>query len=760
GLGKLGGGELNYSSDIDIIFMYEDEGEILDASGHTRTYHEYFNAFVEKLVLNLTQTSGEGHLYRVDTRLRPESGAGPLARSAHSYLLYYEARGELWERQMLIKARPIAGDIEFGGKFIARLEPFIYPRSFFQNPLESIARIKARIETAIAGEENVKLRAGGIRDIEFIVQAMQLINGGRNKDIRSGNTLQAIRQLASAKLLAEHEQKILNDAYIFFRMIEHRLQIMLNRQTHEMPDDEHELNALARRVGLRDAAELRTKNSHYLSAVKKIFENVFGVGSTTVRLNVESLLEGNPDGKTIAAVLAGYNFSDVSKAAKSLRSIMSVRIQGESKEFDNRTREAFRESAEQLFSAIAATPSPDMTLQNLSFIVSAHPFPDQLFKQLKEENFRKLILTICAASPRIAKSLGKNLLLLDMLTGDRHAREDISLTSETLVAVKNREELRAGIRYLLGITSFDEMTGELTALADAIVTFVVKDELRKNQIKNAPISIFALGKYGTGEINFDSDLDILFIADAKTAVARDKLERIATSLVNRLSIINEDGKLYEVDARLRPEGKSAPLVVDRQAYLAYLSKRASLWERQSLTRLRFVAGDSALGGNTSTAVDSFVYDSPLPPDWIERIVSMRKQTERRSRTRDSEFLDIKLGPGGMVDVEFLAQMLQLKYGSTMPELRRSTVAEAFNHIAKSGFSTGELVSEYQLLRRVETLIRLTLEERGSTLPVGDKIEVLSRVFNNSDGPAFSLLLQSTMKSIRQSFTSLSHKLLT
>lgn len=763
GLGKLGGSELNYSSDIDIIFVYNEEGELTDANGRTRTYHEYFNAFFEKLVLNLTQSSTEGHLYRVDTRLRPESGAGPLARTAQSYLLYYESRGEMWERQMLIKARPIAGDIEFGEKFIAQLEPFVYPRSFFQNPRESIARIKARIEAAIAGEENVKLRAGGIRDIEFIVQALQLINGGKNKEIRSRNTLEAVQQLAKATLLSGHEQKTLTDAYMFFRTIEHRLQTMLNTQTHEIPGNTNELAALAKRVGLATADELQKKSALHLAAVRKIFESVLIADSVPTKANLQTIIEGNPENEAIGAVLAGYNFRDTRKAAKNLRTIMSVRMLGETREFDSRTRDAFREIAEELLTAIARTPSPDMTLQNFAFIVNAHPFPDQLYKQMREANYRRLLVTVCATSPRFAKALGRNLLLLDMLASDPQSRGDVVFTLQNLVAMKNQEELRAGIRHLLEITSFDELATELTLVADAVVSFVVQDEFRKMRMKKPPIAILALGKYGTREINFDSDLDVLFIAEAKTPATKDKLERIATSIVTRLSIINEEGKLYDIDARLRPEGKSAPLVVDRKAYLAYLSKRASLWERQSLTRLRFVAGDTALGERIIRDVDTIVYDSPLPPAWVEQIISMRKKTESRSRTRDSEFIDIKLGPGGMVDIEFLAQMLQLKYGGTSPVVRHSTVSETLNHLSSLlnfRLQGEELVSTYKVFRRIETLMRLTVEERGSTLPAGERLEVLSRVFNGSDGSEFTALLQSSMKNVRQNFIHLSQALLT
>ena len=257
GLGKLGGGELNYSSDIDIIFVYGEEGEL--AVSPVVTYHEYFNKFVEKLVQSLSQSSAEGHIYRVDTRLRPESGMGSLARSVQSYLHYYEARGELWERQMLIKGRPVAGDIAWGESFLRMLTPFIYPRSFLTQPTESIARIKSRIEKSVDGEDNIKLQAGGIRDIEFTVQALQLLNGGRNENVRSCNTLQSIGLLTDHHLLSVEEGSVLREAYIFFRTLEHRLQAVLNTQTHSIPADLHEQTALAKRMGFPSPDELERR---------------------------------------------------------------------------------------------------------------------------------------------------------------------------------------------------------------------------------------------------------------------------------------------------------------------------------------------------------------------------------------------------------------------------------------------------------------------------------------------------------------------
>ncbi|RPH34445.1 hypothetical protein EHM92_07825, partial [bacterium] len=279
GLGKLGGAELNYSSDIDILFVYGEEGETRGADGRVTSYHEYFNKLSERLVQNISQPSAEGYLYRVDTRLRPESGAGPLARSLRSFLVYYESRGELWERQMLIKARAVGGDAALGRQFIDQLQPFVYPRTFFHHPAESIARIKARIEAKVGDEAKIKLMAGGIRDIEFIVQALQLLNAGKKKNLRESNTMRAIEALVSDDLLTDHEGAVLTNAYVFYRTLEHRLQTLMNTQTHTLPSDDATLSGVARRMDLLSVQELRQAIRGHLAAVRQIFDQVLSLRS-------------------------------------------------------------------------------------------------------------------------------------------------------------------------------------------------------------------------------------------------------------------------------------------------------------------------------------------------------------------------------------------------------------------------------------------------------------------------------------------------
>ncbi len=751
GLGKLGGGELNYSSDIDIIFVYAEEGELSTERGKTVTYHEYFNRFVEKMVQNLSQSTMEGHLYRVDTRLRPESGAGPLARSLRSYLLYYESRGELWERQMLIKARTVAGDRELGSGFLRQLAPFVYPRTFFQHPAESVARIKARIENAIGGDENVKLRPGGIRDIEFTVQTLQLLHGGKNKELRSSNTLAAIIMLESAGLLKAVEAQTLRDAYRFFRTLEHRLQFVLNTQTHELPDDERERLVLAKRLGRRSGKELLEAYSFHTRGVRVIFEQVLAVKSDPAEANIVSVLEGGANSGAVSSLLKRYGLEDTIQASRNLSLLTRGKSLTAGHEYDARTRETFREIAPVLLEEIARTPAPDLTLSNIALLAGAQQMPEIFYRELQEEGLRKLVLRVCSVSPMLTKGLAFRPGMLERLATDLSLRRE-HVPSSDIIAWKNEQELSAGVRHVLGLTTLQQLTAELSSVADAAFSTVLNEEIKKLRKPEGSFAAFALGKYGSREILFHSDLDVIFVSDTKSSAGRAQWEKVATRVVAGLSQVSQDGVLYRVDARLRPEGKSAPLVVEHSTLMEYLRSRASLWERQSLTRFRYVCGNKKLGTRVESDIDGFAFDTSLPEGWTAQVVDMRKKMETRSRVGSSNYLDMKLGSGGMVDIEFLVQMVMLKHQSK--NYRGLPTLELLRRLDMPGVSPDEVnrvSATYERYRNLEKLMRLTLEEKGTVLPEGEKLDLLARCYDGSRGNDLRRELIAEMKFVRQMF---------
>ena len=759
GLGKLGGQELNYSSDIDLLLLYDTEGIIVDRRGAESTHHEYYNRLAERFVQALSQSSAEGYLYRVDTRLRPESGAGPLARSLYGYLTYYESRGELWERQMLIKARAVAGDRLLGEEFVRQVQPFIYPRTAFQHPADAIARIKSRIEAKIGTEANIKLMAGGIRDIEFIVQALQLLNGGKRTNLRERGTLRALNILREEGLLSDSESKVLESAYVFYRTIEHRLQIMQNTQTHTLPSDEVSLTLLARRLGFADGFELTRSLNNSLRTVRALFEQVMSLRDSEKESDIQSLIDGNLGDEECVAVLSHYRLKDMRGATKVIRAMTGTTLTG-LRDMDARGRSAFRGIAPSLFREIAATNDPDLTLRNLSILVSAQIAPGQLFVALADPRFRRMILEVCAVSPRLIRGLGHTPLLLESVMADVGFLAETPVPAivrgDDVIAFKQRQELRIGMRYVLGFSDFTAFTAELSSLADTLVTVIYRNNEKSARMRNAPMAFFALGKLGTGELNLDSDLDILMISGAATVERQGRLEEMAALVIQQLTATSPNGRLYDIDARLRPEGRNAPLVTQVNAYGEYLSRRATLWERQSLTRIRFLCGNPELGKKVLTLVKRYVYQTPLPADWVLQISSMRRKMESRSRTRSSSFIDIKLGAGGMTDVEFILQMIQLRFGRGRPVLHSRSVPELLAVPDLPVLSNEDrmfLVESYMTYRRIETLLRITLEEHSSLLPEDEKLETLAHAAGFTSGPELAAGIADRMKRVRILFDS-------
>ena len=759
-LGKLGGGELNFSSDIDIVVVYDEEGTFRDLRGEETTHHEYFNRLSELLVQQLSQPTAEGYLYRVDTRLRPESGAGPLARSLRSYLIHYEARGELWERQMLIKARPVAGDISLGEEFIAQLQPFIYPRTFFQHPADAISRIKARIEAKIGDEKNIKLRAGGIRDIEFAVQALQLINGGRHRQLREPNTLRAMAALTENGFLSVEEGEKLASAYRMYRMLEHRLQIMANTQTHTMPEDPATLSSLARRMGFPDSTAFASALDGRLRQVRAIFDQVMSVRAPKGEGGIRAFIDGSLGDEEAAEVLASFGFADQRAAARAIRSMAGASLTGR-QELDARTRGVFRDIAPELFREISQTPDPDLTIRNVAMLAAPQAVPKQLYGALSVPNFRRLLLGIASTSPRVTRQLALSPLLLEGVIADVRALAEDSHAGVTpgadLAEYKSGRELRSALRYVLGFSSLPELTAELTLTAEAVVGAV----LRRGSVRMPPLAVFALGKFGTGELTFDSDLDLLFVCAPSPATRQSRIEGAASSLMTQLSSVSEKGRLYQVDARLRPEGRNAPLVTDLPGYAEYLRRRASLWERQSLVRARFVCGHAGVAREFSGMIRAFVYEMPLPSGWVEQIVSMRRKMETRSRTRGKAFVDIKLGPGGMADIEFVVQMIQMCHGGSMSGLRFGSTPSLLGRDGLPELTQSErlfLLESYLWYRKIETLLRLTLEERTTLLPEGGNLRTLALCAERQDEETFLRGVEERMKKVRGVFLAFCRRL--
>jgi len=521
GMGKLGGCELNFSSDIDVMFVYSSEGKttprppLLRGKSAEVDNREYFTKMSEFIVNALSKVTEEGYVFRVDIRLRPESSAGSIVRSLDSYETYYESWGEIWERQALIKARPAAGDEKLGQDFIEMVEPFVYQRYLDMETIElireDIRQTKARIERRIGAKvvkSHVKLGMGSIRDIEFIVQYLQLINGGRDKELRNRNTLKVIDLLCSKGYFDETESARLKAAYRFLRMVEHRLQILADRQLHILPTKPDELNKLAKRMGYPvmqtsnvAQASLPAHNTDVASPplsaheaflndyemhtgyVQEIFQKILQPPSAKDGLDVELLIESD-DESTVAEMLKPYKFRDVNAARKQL----NLLADGPSNiRFSERTRRLFLDIAPTLLTYVGESPDPDMALDYFERFIGVAGARASYYKLFSENpQMIELLVKLCGTSKFLSEILIQNPELQDVLTNPElmsHQKSQQTMHAELENAVKrsrvnpfealrkykNGEWLRIGIRDILGSATLSETTEELSNLAEVIL---------------------------------------------------------------------------------------------------------------------------------------------------------------------------------------------------------------------------------------------------------------------------------------------------
>ena len=762
GLGKLGGEELNYSSDIDLIALFESDGEMLTKAGVKMTYGEFFVRFVERLAETLASPTEEGYFYRVDLRLRPDGKSGALIRTFASTMMYYESRGELWERQMLIKARPVAGSEGFARKFLDAITPFVYPRTFFRNPIEEISHIKSRIESD-AGEHNIKLRAGGIRDIEFIVQALQLVNGGKTPAIRNANTLAALALLQTHSILSETETGELREAYVFFRELEHRLQMLEYVQTHSIPGGKRDRKKLAVRMGLtHDEFEYKLRSHQH--NVRRIFNSVFTKEGAS-QSAVDRFMTEKPDSEFSRAYAGRFRLENIENAVRLLRRLMyGTNVLGK-KEYPERTRTLFRKIAEPLLEEIAFSAAPDFALSHCERILSSFTVPDTMYSLCTERNFRTAFIKLCAESAMLSNRFALSPDLAEtILTGINGVMNEGAAPPPPASGIhqwKNREESKAAVRYILGDRKEESLFRSLSDIADRSLSLLFESERKALKLPaSLRFCILGLGKLGGHEIGFGSDLDVIFLYQTHKKAEEEKCEKLATRIMTACSRTVGAGKLYDIDARLRPEGRNAPIAVAGEQYLEYLLHRASLWERQSLTRARFVAGNEEFSEGLLKSIHKIVYSAALPKNWTREIHSMRLKTQTRSRTAAADYIDIKLGDGGMMDAEFAVQALQLsRHFDANPSTNMYELLDAFSDDALLGQHVSDLGRNYRFYRRIEVALQLGLDMKGHVVPADERsLSYLSRLLKYSSGQDLRSAVRARLTETRMAFEAMLHSL--
>jgi len=680
-LGKLGGGELNHSSDVDLLFLYNEEGQLSSRF----SYHEFFNRLGKKILEAFSAPHPEGSLFRVDLRLRPEGSTGPLARSLESMENYYAGFGETWERLALIKARGISGSRELAYEFLRQHQPFIYPKSPTPDLLDEIANIKRRIERDVVGADNlerdVKLGSGGIREIEFVVQALQLIHGARHPFLQESSTFKALRGLRQLDLLPHEEVLTLDKAYRFLRRVEHRLQIEAEQQTHTVPQEQKGLRRLALSLRFSSEQEFTAVLREHMRAVRSVFERVI----------TEAHAEPVQPDRAI--------FSDQKRAAKALGDL----AQGPTGfHIAPRTRQIFRKLRPVLLEWLTRAADPDMTLNQFVRFVEVYGLRSLLFELLvTNPRLLELLVKTFDASRFASELLIRRPQLLEEITSGEQLDQAITLEEhlrrlnllnlggasfDAVRAYRQTQLLRILLRDVLNLSALSGPQTELAALAEACLLFVIK------LLGSEQLTIIALGKFGGREISYGADLDVVFVGDDI---------RAAQNLIVTMAQPTAEGNIWVLDARLRPEGEKGPLVCSLETYRSYYAGRAQPWELQALTRARAFAGPLQ---NEFIEIAKRAWDTAgQHADLGVRIDNMLERI-RRERGSGSDFLDFKPGTGGMIEGEFLVQALQMR-----ENIWETNWENAVDRLHEAGcLSDSELANlknAYRFLRKCELALR-------------------------------------------------------
>jgi glutamate-ammonia-ligase adenylyltransferase len=692
-LGKLGGSELNHSSDVDLIFLYSEEGQL---STHF-SYHEFFNRLGKKILETFSTPDPAGSLFRVDLRLRPEGSAGPLARSLESMEHYYGGFGETWERLALIKARGIGGSEELAYEFLRQHQPFIYPKSPTPDLLEEIANIKRRIERDVVGQEklerDVKLGRGGIREIEFVVQTLQFIHGAKQTFLQDPSTLKALRNLAELELIPRNEILDLDRAYRFLRRTEHRLQIEAEQQTHTIPEMPEELKRLALSLGFSSGEAFTTTLEQHMVTVRSVFRRVIveAPGAATEPVNLGIFANQSNAERAMGDLAKGSSGAHVSP----------------------RTRQAFRKLRPLLLNRLAQTADPDVTLTQFVRFVQGYGMRSMLFELLiTNPKLLELLIKTFDASRFAADLLVRHPQLLEDVTRAGNldqaretsdhlsrlgslAKKEASL--DRVRAYRQAQFLRIILRDILGLADAATLYREQSDLAEACLIFV-------NEILGgAELTIIAMGKFGGREITYGADLDVLFVGSESGA---------AQKLLSALAQPSAEGNLSRVDARLRPEGEKGPLVCSLETYENYYNNRAQPWELQALTRARPILGP--LQGEFVGIAKRAWQKCGQNNDLFVSIDAMLERI-RRERGRGTDFFALKTGTGGIIEAEFLVQAMQMRENVWEPNWT-CAVDSLREREQLTQAETDQLKQAYQFLRRCESVLRRYENSSVSTLP--------------------------------------------
>lgn len=720
-LGKHGSRELNYSSDIDPILLFDPDTlpcRERDDPGEAAVR-------VARDAVDLLQArDADGYVFRVDLRLRPASEATPLALPVDAAISHYESSALGWERAAFIRARPAAGDVALGARFLQAIQPFIWRRSLDFGAIQELRSLSQRIRSHHTGGQtfgpgyDLKRGRGGIREVEFFVQIHQLIHGGRDPSLRVGHTLGAIAALQSAGWIDASAARTLTEAYRLFRTIEHRLQMVEDRQTHSLPDDQAALDNVAHLHGLADGAALLELLSPHVEAVGALYDNLDGAPETRVPVAADELTRA----------LSDAGFSDPVQAVRRIGEWRGGKLRAVRSEA---AQEALEAVLPELIEAFGAAPDPHAALAAFDSLLAGLPSAINLFRLLDAQpNLRRLLVDIVSHAPTLAEALGRNPALLDRLldatafdpagTVEALAAEmrgpdpDIETRLDRVRYTVGEHRFALGVQIVEGASDPADVAAGYARVVEAAVATVADAvietfEASHGRIPDSELVILALGRLGGGALTHASDLDLIYLftgdfaADsdgAKPLGATHYYNRLAQRLSSGLSAPTSAGALYEVDTRLRPSGNDGPLVVSLDSFARYQRESAWTWEHMALTRARVIYGSDAARDAVDAIIADVLRQSRDRAVLARDIVKMRGEIAAHKPPLGP--LDVKLQPGGLIDLEFVVHFHQLATGKGLsPDLD-----DAIKALAVDGHVEPALGDANALLTRLIVTLRL------------------------------------------------------
>lgn len=780
-MGKLSGRELNFSSDVDLIFLRGPE-EGRTSGPESVSVARFYEATATSVTKSLSDLTEDGFVFRVDLRLRPEGERGELVPSLTNAVEYYLGWGRTWERAALMKAVPLAGDHLLGESFVEELEPFIYRKHLDYSTLEEMRVMKQRIESQLKRKPgvNIKLGQGGIREIEFFVQALQLINAGKIRRVRTPSTLQGIELLNDTGLLDGETSSILREAYLFFRNTEHRIQINHQLQTHELPRTAEDQEELARRMGYHEEplkaflADLDKRRR----TVEELFAGLFyHSGDDTGRQvspAARRIVDSIHDERTTLSLLAEQGFEDPPASYPILKNLV---IPADKGPLGDKGRQLLERLAPLFVEELLKVPEPGSALVSLAGFVESLHSGSAYFSTFLENP---------ATIRFLVKIMGESRFFTDLLT--RHPQAIDSLIARCLVSppkeresleadlkerlancesfedeldvlrrFKNEEILEIGVHHLMGdieSTAARWLVAELAETClDRAVIMAGREMNRKfggwDRSEQLPFVILAMGKLGGMEMTYLSDLDVIFIYDPPSESmgrfsTHEWFTRLANRIISILSVPTSEGAVFAIDTRLRPSGNKGPLVSSLSSFREYHRTTSKLWEKQALIKARPVTGPAELQEDVTRIVRECIVGTELTDDDVAEMDRLRGRMQTELAQEDELHVDLKTGHGGLVDVEFFVQGNILRHVKRHPKILCHNTLEAIAALYRSGILDEEFYSTldfgYRFLSNLEDRLRIMEHRSVNRMPLqGEKLRGLARRLGYGDDGEEGLL---------------------